>query len=694
MAIEKSRTGLVIRFHDLHLEIIPWGDDALRVRATRNSSFPAEDGVLLPVSSSQEAVIEITGEEGTSVALTTGITDLEVQAKDVEARIMQGNLLMTYNKGQLGFYRADDGMCLLQGTRLIECAGNALTMTGAFRSLGNGTYRVECQFKAWDGERFYGLGQHRHGFLDQKGCVLDLFHHNCEINIPFLISSRGYGFIWNNPSVGKVELGRNRTAWVAEQTQVLDFVVKAGKTPADILRWYADVTGHPPLLPQWASGFWQCKLRYRKQEELLGIAREYKRRNLPLSAIVIDYFHWSHSGDFSFDEQDWPDPEGMVRELREMGVELVVSNWPTVSMTSRNFGNLHEEGCLVQRENGPPFHIAFRDNSRSKRWEPLALVDPTTSEARERIWDLVEKGYGRFGIRAFWLDAIEPELITEHPDFTDIRYHAGNAREIGARYPWHMQQMYHDGMKAKGETEFMTLCRSGYLGSQRFGAAIWSGDIASSFESLRSSVRSGLNMAMSGIPWWCTDIGGFHGGNIDRPEFRELIVRWFQYGLFCPIFRLHGCRSSDGGEGFEQVANEVWSFGEEAECLITQYLHLRERLRPYIHEQMAIAASTGLPVIRPMFVDFPHDSSCWDREDQFMFGPDFLIAPITEAGSLSREVYLQEGTIWKSAWDHGLTYEGGRKVMISEPFSRFPVLVSKHSTWLLSIRDVEALRTE
>lgn len=687
MAIEKSDKILLIKYLDLRMEIMPWGDDALRVRATRNASFPEDDGVLLPVASSQDTEIDITGEEGSKVELATGITDLEAQANDVEARIRQGNLLLTYNKGQLGFYRVDDGQCLLQGTRLIECAGNAQTITGAFQSLGNGSYRVECHFKAWQGERFYGLGQHRHGFLDQKGCVLDLFHHNCEINIPFLVSSRGYGFIWNNPSVGKVELGRNRTAWIAEQTQVLDFVVKAGATPAAILAWYADATGHAPIFPQWASGFWQCKLRYRTQEELLGVAREYRRRNLPLSVIVIDYFNWSHSGDFAFEPEDWPDPEGMVRELKEMGIELVVSNWPTVGMSSRNFNTLHEEGCLVQRENGPPFHLAFRDNSRSKRWEPLALVDPTTREARERIWDLVENGYGRLGIRAFWLDAIEPELITEHPNLTDIRYHAGNARVIGARYPWHMQQLYHDGMKAKGETEFLTLCRSGYLGSQRFGAAIWSGDIASSFESLRSSVRSGLNMAMSGIPWWCTDIGGFHGGNIDSPEFRELIVRWFQYGLFCPIFRLHGCRSSDGGEGFERVANEVWSFGEEAERLITQYIHLRERLRPYIHTHMAIAASAGLPVMRPMFVDFPNESSCWDCEDQFMFGPDFLVAPITEAGSLSREVHLPKGQAWKSVWDHSRTYEGGRKVVIDEPFHRFPVLIRQDSEWSFSLKE-------
>lgn len=687
MTIEKSIEGLRIRTLDLRVEIQAWGEDALRVRATRNAVFPEEDGVLLPVKCGQEPQMEICSEAGTRVELTTGVTDLEGQAGKVEASIRQGNLLATYNQGQLSFYRVGDGTCLLRASRLIECAGNAQTVTGAFQSLGNGTYRVECHFAAWEGEKFYGLGQHRHGYLDQKGCVLDLFHHNCEINIPFLVSSRGYGFIWNNPSVGRVELGRNRTVWVAEQTRALDFVVKAGETPAEILGWYADATGHAPVLPAWASGFWQCKLRYRTQDELLRVAREYKRRGLPLSAIVVDYFNWSHSGDFDFDPEDWPDPEAMLAELKEMGVELVVSNWPTVSMASRNFSALHEEECLVRRENGPPFHVAFRDASRSRRWEPLALVDPTSEASRRRIWEAVEAGYGKWGIRAYWLDAIEPELITERPNLTDIRYQAGNAREVGARYPWHMQQLYHDGLKAKGESGFLTLCRSGYLGSQRFGAAIWSGDIASTFHSLRDSIRSGLNMAMSGIPWWCTDIGGFHGGNIDRPEFRELIVRWFQYGLFCPIFRLHGCRSSDGPEGFERVANEIWSFGDRAEHLIAQYLHLREKLRPYLHEQMALASTTGLPVMRPLFVGFPEDSACWQVEDQFLFGSDFLVAPITEAGSLSREVYFPRGQIWKSVWNHEQEYEGGENAVIHEPFGRFPVFVPRDSTWSFDIHE-------
>ncbi len=681
MAIRVLQNRLRVNSLDMLLEITPWGDDALRVRATRNASLPSEGEVLLPVASEQSFQVDVADGDQSTVQLMTGITDLEAADGDVEAKVRQGNLLATYNKGQLSFYRVRDGKCLLQGSRLVDSAGNAQTVTGSFHSLGSGSYRMECTFKAWEDEQFFGLGQHRHGFLDQKGCVLDLLHHCCEINIPFMVSSRGYGFIWNNPSVGRVELGRNRTVWVAEKNQAMDFVVKAGETPADILSWYADATGHAPEFPRWASGFWQCKLRYRTQDELMAVAREYKRRKLPLSVIVIDYLNWSHSGDYAFEERDWPDPEGMIRELKDMGVELVVSNWPTVSMSSRNFNALHEAGCLVSREHGPPFHVGFKDSSRSAPWEPLALVDPTLPETRKRIWDLVEAGYGCHGIRSFWLDAIEPELITERPDLEDIKYRIGNAMQTGALYPWYMQKLYYDGLKEKGETEFMTLCRSGYLGSQRFGAAIWSGDVASSFEALQGSIRSGLNMAMSGILWWCTDIGGFHGGNIDSPEFRELIVRWFQYGLFCPVFRLHGLRSSDGEAGFGEVANEIWSFGQRAEQLITRILKLRECLRPYIMEHMAIASKTGLPVMRPMFVDFPDDPHCWRCEDQYMFGPEFLVAPVAKAGATNRNVYLPQGGRWKSLWNTDRVEDGGQRVMDDAPLEKIPVWVPEDSKY-------------
>ena len=246
------------------------------------------------------------------------------------------------------------------------------------------------------------------------------------------------------------------------------------------------------------------------------------------------------------------------------------------------------------------------------------------------MWERLREGYYRHGIKVFWLDACEPEMYPSHPQ--NLRYHLGNGLAVGNIYPLLHEAGIWDGMRGEGETEIVTLCRSAWAGSQRYGAALWSGDIPSTFEALQKQVRAGLNVGLSGIPWWTTDIGGFHGGNIEAPYFRELVVRWFQYGAFCPLFRLHGHRQP--AEGWTSGNhNEVWSFGDEAYGIIRELLFLRERLRPYIMAQMRLASEAGVPPMRPLFFDFPQDAAAARVDDEFMFGPDLLVAPVLEEGA-------------------------------------------------------------
>ncbi|MFA6134812.1 MAG: TIM-barrel domain-containing protein [Phycisphaerae bacterium] len=662
-----SEDGRIIwRKYDLTLWVEPCGPNAVRIRATRNSQMPPDSGVLLAPQPCTTDIL-CAGGESSSGNLTTGISDLAKLGQHMDARLVNGELTVELSGGALCFRRSRDGAVLLRSQGLITCAGDSQGFTGAFSSRGGDLWNLQADFEACADERFCGLGQHRHGLLDQKGCVLDLFHHNCEINVPFAVSSRGYGFIWNNPSVGHVELAHNRTRWVAEACRSLDYVVIAGETPASIVQRYADITGHAPVLPEWAAGFWQCKLRYKTQDELLRVAREYKHRGLPLSVIVIDFMHWLHQGDWKFDPEDWPDPSAMVRELSEMGVRVMVSVWPTVNRESENFAEMLQGGMLVGAEHGVPVMLSFHEPKNPHRVF-LYLSDPTHPATREFIWDKIRQNYVKHGIKTFWLDAIEPELITHFPDFENMRYHEGSAREIGGLYPWYQQKLFHDGLAAEGETEIVTLGRSAFLGSQRFGAAVWNGDIQSSFEALAFSVPAGLNMAMSGIPWWTTDIGGFWGADIQSEYFRELVVRWFQYAAFCPLFRLHGDRR--GGD------NEVWSFGEQAYAIIQQVLAMRERLRPYIMEQMKTAARTGLPPMRPLLLEFPGDPACWDVKDQFAFGSDILVCPVTRQGATSRQVYLPSGVDWVDAFTK-IVYDGGQTIQADAPLERIPLYVRK-----------------
>jgi alpha-D-xyloside xylohydrolase len=656
LQFQRESDALVFTACGQTVRIEPWGRDSLRVRANPAAAI-LEDwpGALLPARS---ASAQITIDDD-SASIRNGRLTADVSLARERTEI--------YPEGRIRFVHSETGAELLAEQRLH------FVMPGArhFRPVGGALYHLEMRFKAYNDERFYGLGQHQHGLLDQKGAVVELLQRNTEVCIPFLFSSRGYGFLWNNPAAGRVELGTNGTCWVAEATPQLDYWLAAGDTPAEIMEHYAEATGHPSLFPEWATGFWQCKLRYRSQGELLSVAREHKGRGLPLSIIVVDLFHGTLQGDWQFDPKFWPDPAAMVRELEEMGVKVMVSIWPTINARSESFAIMEERGWLVGNARGAAAHTIFADT------EPdgpvyLHFYDATHPEARRYVWDKVRRGYYRHGIRVWWLDADEPELYPMDPD--NLRYHLGDGRAVTNIYPLLHAQGFYEGMRSEGETEIISLSRSAWAGSQRYGTAVWSGDVASTFEALQDQVRAGLNVALSGIPWWTTDIGGFHGGDPESPAFRELIVRWFQYGAFCPIFRLHGFREPARDWRDTGGPNEVWSFGEEAYGLIRELLFLRERLRPYIMAQMQAAHERGIPPMRPLLFDFPEDETAWLVDDAFMFGPDLLVAPVLEAGARSRSVYLPAGATWHDAWTDK-AFGGGQSIEVTAPLDRIPLFL-------------------
>jgi len=316
--------------------------------------------------------------------------------------------------------------------------------------------------------------------------------------------------------------------------------------------------------------------------------------------------------------------------------------------------------------------MVFNDN-RPEGPVYLHYYDSTNPEARQFMWEQVREHYYRFDIAVWWLDACEPEMFPMDPD--NLRFHLGNGLAIANAYPLLHERGFYEGLREAGESAILNLCRSAWAGSQRYGAAVWSGDITSTFEALRAQVRAGLNMGLSGIPWWTTDIGGFYGGDPESGAFRELLIRWFQYSTFCPLFRLHGNRlvaSEDSTMISGGGPNEAWSFGEEAYAIITDLLFLRERLRPYILEQMHLAYEKGTPPMRPLFFDFPRDEACASIDDEFLFGPDLLVAPVLTEGARGREIYLPTGTSWSDAWS-GQNFEGGQHLVAEAPLERIPL---------------------
>jgi len=655
MNFKTFKNGLCAAQGGEQLWIEPYGPDALRVRAGHLPQPLDLAGALLPAPPAQ----------------------CQLAQSDHGMRVYNGLLACEVDsEGRLRFFNTTTNEFLLE-----EVATSVIRPRGRnYRSRNGGLFELDVRFRSQSEERFFGLGQHQHGLLDQKGCVIDLAQQNTEVCIPLLLSNRGYGFLWNHPGLGRVELGNNGTRWLAEAARQIDYLVIAAPALPDILERYTAITGRPTRLPNWAAGFWQSKLRYRSQQEVLDVIAEYRRRRLPLSVVVIDFFHWTHMGDWQFNPEDWPDPTDMVRQAREAGVELVVSVWPTVNESSRNFPAVRDNGFLVQSERGTSAPVVFEDVDPPGPVH-LHLLDSTNPAARVFLWNQIQQGYVRHGIRSFWLDACEPEIYPPHHD--NLRYALGNGSEIGCLYPIQHQQAFFDGLINEGETEILSLCRSAWAGSQRLGVSVWSGDVHSSFDNLARQIPAGLNIGLSGIPYWGSDIGGFTGGRIDDPAFHELLVRWFQFAVFTPIFRLHGYREPGGGHRQSGAANELWSFGNEVYPILVKFLHLRYRLLPYLLQTAQESQRCGAPIMRPLFWHFPQDARCWDITDQFLFGPNLLIAPVIQPGITERQVYLPSSCDWVNVWTLK-TYAGGQEINTPTPLDTIPVFARQGDERLFS----------
>ncbi|WP_411347586.1 TIM-barrel domain-containing protein [Paenibacillus sp. WLX2291] len=668
--ITQAQNKLIYEHGSEYLVIEPWLEHSVRVRSTLYPQLQDDHSALLELHQPQSANIRIK-ENGFGYLHHGKLTVIVDPHGKLTFLNQHGDILLEeYSRYRYGTIAEEDDITGYRSDRHFNSALNIPARQ--FTPLIGGDYGLTVRFEGAANEKLYGMGQYQQHILDVKHCTLELAHRNSQASIPFALSSLGYGFLWNNPAIGEVTFGKNRTEWHARSTKQLDYWITAGDTPSEIVERYGEATGKVPMMPDYGIGFWQCKLRYRTQDELLEVAREYKRRQLPIDVIVIDFFHWTKQGEFRFDPEYWPDPAAMVRELKEMNIELMVSVWPTIDKTSEHFAEMYEQGLLVRTERGVNVTMEFYGSS--------VFFDATHPKARQYVWNKVKQNYYDLGIRIFWLDEAEPEYTVY--DFDNYRYYEGSNLQVGNKYPAMYSKTFYDGMTAENQEQVVNLVRAAWAGSQRYGALVWSGDIDSSFRAMRNQLAIGLNMGIAGIPWWTTDIGGFHGGNPSDPSFRECLIRWFQFGVFCPVFRLHGDRepnvgsigSSGGGQCFSGSDNEVWSFGEEAYPILTAYMHLRETLRPYITDLMRQAHEKGSPLMRPLFYDFPQDTFCWETEDVYMFGHSLLIAPIMEEGQRSRSIYLPSGSDWVNAWT-GNTHAGGEVVHTDAPLAITPVFI-------------------
>ena len=539
-------------------------------------------------------------------------------------------------------------------------------------------YQVGTTFVSPDDEHYYGLGQNQEGYLDHRGHRIECWHNYTatgapSICVPFMVTNYGYGIVWDNPSRTVVEPGFNeQTRWTSEVGNRVSFFVIAGNNFDEIYSGYRLLTGITPMLPKAAYGFVQCKQRYITQEEMLNVAKGYRQRHLPLDVLVLDWFYYDTMGQLNFVPSRFPDPVAMNKQLHDMGIQTMISIWPRFTKPSRYYDLIQKNGWFEHLADGTPTNGLPYDRAGSD-------IDTSNPAAAKWYWGVIRDNIVRKGFDSLWMDETEPDLPPNGSYF-----HAGPGTEYFNIYPLVHTGAIYDGFRRDIKHRALILSRDAYLGSQRNATMVWSSDIYPTWDAYKRQIPTGLDFTASGMAYWTNDVGGWQylpavhhpahpplldpsdarvnvGGYDDYPE---LYTRWFEYGTFLPIMRTHGSRKY----------NEVWSYGKQAEPILEKYLRLRYELMPYIYSLGYNTYKSGAPFMRALFMDFPNDPNVATIGDEYMFGPAFLVAPVTEQGATSREVYLPSGTDWYNYWTNARVH-GGQTIKVAAPIDVIPLFV-------------------
>ncbi|PYV96436.1 MAG: hypothetical protein DMG89_17655 [Acidobacteria bacterium] len=532
-----------------------------------------------------------------------------------------------------------------------------ITMTPSVVN-GENTYRSELYSKLWGSyESFYGLGQHQAGVWNYRGEAVDISQDNTNISIPFFLSSNGYGIFWNNTSRSRFNNRFLNALYLSsEVADVIDFYFMYGPEFDKVIAGYRELTGAPPLFGKWAYGFWQCKNKYNSQEELLGVAHKYRELHIPVDNIVQDWFWWYTMGEPVFDKARYPEPKAMIDDLHNNHFHLMISFWPYFRPGTKTYDEMDKLGYFIDKTKTAGFHPAGQ-----------ALYDAFNPEARKYYWNLMSQALFKIGVDAWWLDTTEPETEDRETNIlVTNKTQLGNGARYANLFPLMTTGAVYQGQRHETEQKrVFILSRSAFAGAQRNAVTVWSGDINSDWTFFRKQIPAGLNYSLSGLPYWTTDIGGFVSGNPDDPAYRELFIRWFQFGTFNPILRVHGTRDTN--------QNELWSYGPEAQKILVAFDNLRYRLLPYIYSLAWMTTGQFYTPMRALVMDFRTDPRAAAVGDEFMFGPAILVNPVTEPGVSTRRVYLPQAK-WYDFWT-GTSIEGPRTMEAAAPMDRLPLYV-------------------
>lgn len=554
--------------------------------------------------------------------------------------------------GAIGFYDTNGAVIL------TEPAGGGKSLVPV--SLGNlKTLQSQQQFLISSNEAIYGLGQHAAGLMNYRGAGVHLQQKNpTESAIPVLVSSHGYGLLWDNPAISDVSVAQSsptNLTWTSEAADAVDYYFMYGPELDDVIAGYRQLTGAAPLFGKWAWGFWQCKNRYQSQAELLEVAGTYRGLGIPIDAVIQDWQWWSPNawGSHVFNSTNYPNVTNLMTTLHATNVHLIISVWARFDTNIANANALSAVNGLYTNVLANVYPAGFG------RW-----YDPFNASARSIYWSQISQRLFSTGIDGWWFDASEGEFSGNWGEFRNYTTAAGPGARVFNAYPLLHTTSAYQGQRAENPNKrVFILTRSAYAGQQRNAAVTWSGDIGSSWTDLANQIPAGLNFSVSGVPYWNTDTGGFNDASPGSASYAEIFTRWFQFSTFCPMLRVHGNNDK-----------AMWNFPAATQPVLINYDRLRYHLLPYIYSVSWQVTSAGYTMMRPLVMDFRTDTNVFAVKDQFLFGPALMPCPVTTAGAATRQVYLPAGATWFNFWT-GATNGGGQTITTAAPIETLPLFV-------------------
>jgi alpha-D-xyloside xylohydrolase len=551
-------------------------------------------------------------------------------------------------------------------------------------SRDSNSYEVTQAFQLSADEPVYGLGQHQQGSMDQRKQRLLLKQNNMQIAVPFFQSIKGYGIYWDNYSTTTFNDGADGTSFTSEVGDAADYYFIYGGNADKVIAGYRLLTGQAPLFPRWTLGYWQSRERYKSQYETMDVLRKYRELQVPLDGIVQDWQYWSEDESYwnstEFGNPRFPEPKKMIDSVHDMNAHIIISVWPSFGNKTKIYQEFKQRNML------------FGDFVTWPVNPNVEVYDAFNPHARDIYWSYMDKNIFSIGIDGWWLDSTEPDHLKEKESDETYKTYLGTYRKLRNAFPLiHTGGVYKHQRDNTENKRVFILARSAFAGQQRFGTMMWSGDVRSGWDVFRAQISGGLNLSLSGLPYWNSDIGGFFsGGNyrkgVGDPAFRELYVRWLQFGAFCPMMRSHGT----------DTPREIYQFGSKGEWAydaIEKFINLRYRLLPYNYSNTWQVTSRAGTVMRALVMDFPADKKVWNIDNEYMFGRSMLVCPVTDSMYTSRsngnttvdlktvkkqKLYLPKGSAWYDFWT-GEKLAGGQDVEKETPIDVMPLYVKAGS---------------